>query len=254
MGCWNGTCMISQLPIFYGDEVVLILLKKRKNSINSSDSCYCNEFFLPYPCIIYGKYDDYGTIEDITGDIDIMYEILESELKITEEDVKKEYNNKYGTYNKKEKTYAYLKYIQSNRNILDIGFVLIHKKLFDNLIPLDTNDNYFVDRDEMINSITEQYLFEKKIKDLVANDKLKEAEDYIMNNNKIFHGNSLMPNIQLTNINKESVSKIVAINSALSSLRKLWFPQTGSGSQEQITDHYKVLNEFMSEKIKNKPI
>jgi hypothetical protein len=28
MGCWNETCGVTQLPITYGDEVVLYLLRE----------------------------------------------------------------------------------------------------------------------------------------------------------------------------------------------------------------------------------
>lgn len=236
MGCWNGTCMISQLPIFSGDEVALIFIKRVNKNLIALDSCYSNEYFLPYPCIVYGNYDDYGAIENVIGDVDIMYNIIEKELNITENDVRNLCNKCYGGYDKREKANAYLRYVQdsdrpkfgSNNSF---GFVLIHKKLFEDLVKLDTNDNYFVDRDELIDSYTQQYT-----------SNIDNFPRYL----ESYHANTTIVNMKLKNVNRESISKIVAINSALFDLRKLWFPQTGAGSQQDLTNYQRSLNKFYS--------
>ncbi len=44
MGCFNGTCMISNLPISYDEEVKVVLLKSNKlgkTNITSIGSGFC---------------------------------------------------------------------------------------------------------------------------------------------------------------------------------------------------------------------
>ena len=64
MGCWNGTCNISNMPIFVGDKVVLIPLMRVHNSV-VFNACYPTDNFIPIGFPIVGRYNDYGGLEDI---------------------------------------------------------------------------------------------------------------------------------------------------------------------------------------------
>lgn len=64
MGCWNATCNISNLPIYAGDEIVLILLMQTTKNVEFN-VCYPTDNFVPYAFPIFGKYNDYGGIEKI---------------------------------------------------------------------------------------------------------------------------------------------------------------------------------------------
>lgn len=63
MGCWNATCNISNLPIFWGDEVVLIPLVKISSKETKFNPCYPTDNFVPLGFPIFGEYDDYGRLE-----------------------------------------------------------------------------------------------------------------------------------------------------------------------------------------------
>lgn len=68
MGCWNGTCGITNLPIHHGEDIVFYIL--RENRLRDCPGfgagiCYSDELFSPLGLPIYGKYDDYGGIEKI---------------------------------------------------------------------------------------------------------------------------------------------------------------------------------------------
>ena len=71
MGCWNGTCAISQTSINYQDEVVGIILEsntygdKGTHIPNCGGFCYSNELYKPMLVPFYGKYDTYGSIDEI---------------------------------------------------------------------------------------------------------------------------------------------------------------------------------------------
>lgn len=64
MGCWNGTCNISNMPIFEGDKVVLIPLMKVHEGA-AFNTCYPTDNFIPLGFPIIGYYNDYGGLYDI---------------------------------------------------------------------------------------------------------------------------------------------------------------------------------------------
>lgn len=63
MGCWNATCNVSRLPIFCGDEIVVIPLIAVSATVTENTS-YATDNFVPFSFPIVGKYNDYGGIED----------------------------------------------------------------------------------------------------------------------------------------------------------------------------------------------
>lgn len=65
MGCWNKTCGVTNLPIFWNQEVVWFLLVQ--NPRGDVRSCYSNGHWEMIPLPIYGKYDDSGWIEPHPG-------------------------------------------------------------------------------------------------------------------------------------------------------------------------------------------
>lgn len=64
MGCWNQTCAITNLPVTAGEDVVALFLVQQRYHRNN---CYANCYWAPIPYFVYGKYDDYGSIEDYSS-------------------------------------------------------------------------------------------------------------------------------------------------------------------------------------------
>ena len=64
MGCFNGTCNVTNLPIFAGEKVVLIPLVKVKED-TEFNTCYATDVFVPYALPLIGEYDEYGSIVNI---------------------------------------------------------------------------------------------------------------------------------------------------------------------------------------------
>lgn len=64
MGCWNATCNVTNLPIRYGEKVVLIPLAKVKEKCEFN-VCYPTDVFVPFGLPIFGEYDEYGRIENV---------------------------------------------------------------------------------------------------------------------------------------------------------------------------------------------
>jgi hypothetical protein len=64
MGCWNGTCAVTRLPIFAGDPVVGFLLEHKSIAAGGGFS-ESDAMWTPLATHFFGKYDDYGGIADI---------------------------------------------------------------------------------------------------------------------------------------------------------------------------------------------
>lgn len=80
MGSWNHTCAVSNLHIGAGQEVTVFLLLKNHNTTDGS-FCYGNALYDVVPLPFYGKYDDYGGVEDCHGfGLPIIIETLKKRL------------------------------------------------------------------------------------------------------------------------------------------------------------------------------
>lgn len=66
MGSWNHTCAVSNLHVKSGTEVFVFLLLKNKK-VDGSSFCYGNALYDVVPLPFYGKYDDYGGVEECHG-------------------------------------------------------------------------------------------------------------------------------------------------------------------------------------------
>lgn len=137
MGCWNGTCNISKLPIFHGDDIVVIPLVAVSDDLSTS-TCYPTDNFVPFAMPIFGKYNDYGGIEDsiITPENDVLirsYEFYEKESRNAEPhkieigDSVEEFiseNMCYSALFVKMKSFIY------SENLARVSFFVVHKGLY----------------------------------------------------------------------------------------------------------------------------
>ena len=67
MGCWNHTDMLSQMHIYAGEKVVSFFLVQ---SSPRESLCYSTCYYRPIPIILYGSYNDYGAVDEFTGQFD----------------------------------------------------------------------------------------------------------------------------------------------------------------------------------------
>lgn len=65
MGYWNETCTLTNLPICYGEPTVAILLEQTPNVSHQNGIVYPDDIFRPVGLPLYGKYNDYGNLEDV---------------------------------------------------------------------------------------------------------------------------------------------------------------------------------------------
>ena len=67
MGCWNHTCAVTNLPIFVGEEVEVILLKSSSFPQHEPSFCYADSTYQPILLTFHGTYNDYGAVENCEG-------------------------------------------------------------------------------------------------------------------------------------------------------------------------------------------
>lgn len=67
MGCYNGTCGISNLPIHAGNPIYLLLMISNGDWTQSiaGQAYYPDDLYKPIGFPIEGEYDDYGGIENV---------------------------------------------------------------------------------------------------------------------------------------------------------------------------------------------
>lgn len=72
MGCWNGTCGISQLPILVGEKIRVFILKPSHGTgsfvTGPNSFVYTTDMFDALGIPFVAEYDDYGSVENIVED------------------------------------------------------------------------------------------------------------------------------------------------------------------------------------------
>lgn len=78
MGSYNGTCGISQLPIREGDRIVVFpLIARGKSHVGGSSWVYSNDLFEPLTPPLLGTYDDYGGIQQVDQNEELVVSLFE---------------------------------------------------------------------------------------------------------------------------------------------------------------------------------
>ena len=92
MGCWNGTCGITQMAILWNEPVVGFLIRKNFGGWSANGHCYSTDLWSPYSLPIEGKYNDYGTMEDVDEQ---GWNFLFTLDRLKQNVIEKENNDKY---------------------------------------------------------------------------------------------------------------------------------------------------------------
>lgn len=136
MGSWNETCMLSHLPIQFGDDIKVIILIKRNNK-PCSENIYFDDGYTPLTFPFDATYNDYGGIENV-----VLPEYALKQLQSV-----KLFTNKHESYNFTSveqlvddinQDCIYLKSnigeIMTDNTLFKLECIYIHKKLYDTLI------------------------------------------------------------------------------------------------------------------------
>ena len=242
MGCWHGTCFITNQAIRVGEDVALILIKQTdwkylESDIGGGGFCESDTFFRPVQYTFFGEYNDYGSIENYDektknviesifptligrkdgghSDVDIFHFIERGEL----EEVKR------------------CSYVMIKKPIYDL---LVQE--FGKRVPYAGTMSY---RDDLIKAVDIALEFKKTIiSTALPPIEQKWALTELFSKNHF--SQTLMSNWE-DYYDKSNFIDTKVFISAVSLMRKFWFPQTGAGAQQDETYLHHMVNKKMTE-------
>lgn len=276
MGCWNQTCSLTNLPITAGDEIVLIPLVENfgKPLVGLRYDTNDNYEVLGFP--IYGKYNDYGGIEN-TSTNKYNFEFFQ-QLEMHEyvsygkTDTSKPIEfipDKFETFLNdhicEESTYIIYK-----DEVKNFNYMMVHKELYNKLI--DEMGNIIpYDQSKILRELTKErilhklqdieterkkwelyddkkwfdkYIFQEKVNDCCSLGLCDTSitYDFIME--------SLLDNLDESLI--DELTDMIIFKRVLMYLRKGYLTISGAGSQMNDLYFHKILSEFVLQFINKK--
>jgi hypothetical protein len=231
MGCWNGTCLLSNLPIMHGEPIVGFTIEYAhfSDEADYSGSCYPEAWARPIGLPLYGEYDDYGGIEKVEENIAVKYllhlfnqkDIGKLTADIERDDVKIVSN----ITNKK----------------VGVGLVMAHRDIADKIVNSCNVDEYGVSLAKVAEGLKKLYEMQKDKKisnmaNLCADTIVGIKCDILESKNYIDMVNFVL---SLSDKYDEKLSKewvdLLNYNHSMRvkmyELRKLWIGPAGKGSQ-----------------------
>lgn len=247
MGCWYGTCGVTNTPIHDGENAKLVFLRAKK-LITGSGSCYANDSYEPISFAVTGKYEGYGSIE--LDDNDAL---------------------NYLVYNMV--CYQLGDQVAQNGNIQDlqsliesvcvgdvdgISFMLVHSSVWTDLV-------------EKAGSYVPSYNFVQKNGDMSYHELMVHGyETYItpcpvaakfdmympQTNVHTYFSNSVASSIMYsietkddfhTDMVKHAAVDLCVFDNALTRCRMFWSPQSGAGSQNSDYELLKTIGKHVEQ-------
>lgn len=166
MGSWNATCGVSNLPILEGDKTVIFILEGKHNNMVLVEDGICESNALYEPLLpLYTKYCDYGKFqinsnENETLVLDYIKNQFKEERYVCS---KKEFDiNDVDNLNEVIEIIkgGYLSKKIGFNKYAPIGYMLVHKDTYDNLMELFiSKEEYSFERNRIVESYS--YTMEK---------------------------------------------------------------------------------------------
>ena len=250
MGCWNGTCGISKMPIRYGERVKLVLLEPTKHYRSvSTGSGFCNasDMYTPICLAITGEYNDYGCIENIDEQPELFNLIIKG-LRIPNR-------------NNIEDIITGI----SNNELEDISYMLIHESVYNLIVDInkelphryDTDYTTEMHRNDSVDILINYTIEYNKTLYNISQGIYKKIEfdkDYFNND----HYYRILPSVirQLNDSDvlktiKKDIVDFMIFSEAMSDARMFWSPQSGGGSQD-LTYEYQIEIGKLAEQLRQK--
>ena len=251
MGCWNGTCALTNLAIEAGDDVALYILKKGEffdhhiEGINGF--CYSDELYKSIPFVVHGKYNEYGSIEHIEDDLTLLTKYFDTEPIEKTDDYEADEDIIHNI---------------ERGHVKDYALMMIHREIHDKVIKEVSNrKSWYTDGMTIKQSLTNTFNkgikdckdFLKLIKDIPEDNplKLRTNESFVAHKQIIedLYGSDFFIKEYLFSKGskkalKENIINSLLIKTVFSLSRKFFFPQAGVGSQDYEYTLMQMMGEF----------
>lgn len=241
MGCWNGTCLISNLPIKAGEKVVAFIIEYASYDQLYSGTCYPWDYARPISLPIYAEYDDYGGIEKFDEDSLAIKHLLHlfntGDIVKLIDNIERDRQTVISTKVQKE---------------VGVGLVMIHQDIFDKLVS--THGSAY---DSLTPGVNKKEIIQDIVNytdtDYNANFHTNFVFDtYVGITERQHYINMLDFTLQQKSTERvhefvDSFCKIMAIERDMSALRKIWLGPSGKGSQSDEYNRHLFLSGLISE-------
>lgn len=230
MGCWNGTCGITQLPILPGDAVQMIAIAPAGyNSLTPDGTSYYYELYQPVCLPVRGKYDYYGWIENEQDGLG--NRILTSVIPDIW-DAKVDRRESF-----EQQGWLYVLVLESiYQTCVAMGDRLRQKVIKKTLAAQDA----YRQRDYELIS---EYDISGKLREAMMSLSFSAGVNYTTGFSHDLQRFILQSISTMTRDEVEEYADFVAFCAAMGALRRQFVPQSGQGSQRDELEPYKMLME-----------
>lgn len=222
MGCWNETCMMTHLPIFYGEPAAVVLIAERPAP---GSMVYADGTFAPVSLPILGNYDDYGRLEDIEYDDKALMLLAETPFISMEE-----HGNKPGKP-------IDLSGLQTESDWEDTIIGLIEKAGHNGLAIQFKND-----LQPVYPAFFRRDFFDRAVSCMSPMLPIGFAKDVSY---RVRSMENLRPALRSGRVTETDMHPLAALNEYLDAMRIPWHVTCGSGSQSGIDQDFQT--EFYNE-------
>lgn len=254
MGCWNGTDQIINTPILEGDDVYFVFTSASETDSHPNGFCYPTDPAIPISLPMLAKYNGHGGVNDITID-----DYTESFLEYIKEQINKDNIRISPDHNENIPNsdsltlIEFAKLVERGRCLYDefVGFrtvnlSLINKSTIDDFIPqVDITDEldysggilskrWLNETINILNSSNREKIF--MLDDTPYGRALNNMTEIKIHLNRVFRTNKYT---EVPFIDK--LWLLMFMNNLLSSLRKTWALPSGSVSQSDNWDYYRMM-------------
>lgn len=281
MGCWNKTCLFTNLPIGAGEDVMCVVLAKQ----TWRDSwVYSTDQWIPFSAPFYAEYNDYGGFENPTGVwVDSVFERIKSGLLDTAKDIKKTKTTpvskdgfNWETFNEGDhEGTLFIRDMMGEVQQLRVAQIKLSAVEYILKNAAIGSSKKSITFKTVLAAANKMITAERKAiaesKDLPIAERSFNAwrrmEDYQSSNlfMRSLRGDELRlgpmhshlrlfdtigKDVDLAKKLAEDLARMVFLNMVFSSARKTWCPTTGEGSQDQDTTQQKFLAQMTIELAK----
>jgi len=252
MGCWNGTCGLSKLPILYGEKIILIPIVKTGCEIIGGGFCEQDDIYKPLTVPLIGEYNEYGSIKNVENG-QIVYDFFISNYKDEIKKIIEAENEKF------PQIIEDIIYFIERGYFKNISFMMFHETVYYQVIEEHANRKPY-DKDytvkQHMKKVAIKYI-EKAKKAIEENDVYKQIFGFDENSFYRFFQSKMRYFLHALIEQKDEklLNKMIDLYSfscAMSLARHAWMPQCGAGSQSQEYAIQKTIAEFIVEKVKKR--
>lgn len=184
MGCWNGTCGLTGLPIFHDDPVVAMVIQRERYKDSEARPSYPWELWTPATLLVRSKYNDYGGIEvnePITALLKLTQDQASSTMDLIDfegHDKKLPAMIKIPTFNIEEVEDGHDEYDLYRQKSDDFALWMAHAAIFDEMRETIRGSSYETRfRSMSLKKMSDLVATKNRAKDAEARKSFDDAED-----------------------------------------------------------------------------